>query len=55
MKIDTSYNIGDTLVVDGKKYTIVSMHVYQSKECHTERYYLGSGTWITINKNRGAK
>lgn len=53
MTLKTLYDIGDTINVDGKKMKIVSVHLYESEEKHTERYYLGKQMWITFHRTKG--
>ena len=48
MTIHTKHEIGDKISVSGKTYSVVSIHLYESKNKHTERYYLGNEKWITI-------
>lgn len=48
MTIKTLHDIGDTMVVDGKSHKVIGMHLYIGKDKQTERYYLGSGLWVTI-------
>lgn len=48
MTILTKYNIGDKITVSNETYTILSVHLYESENKHTERYYLGNEKWITI-------
>lgn len=48
MTITTKYEIGDTIELDGQSYKIVSVHLYESEQKHTERYYLGNGLWVTL-------
>lgn len=50
MEIQTRYNIGDIIVFEGVHYKIVSVHVYESLDTHTERYYLGNNVWFTLGK-----
>ena len=52
MTIKTTYEIGDTIVVYGGGYKIKSIHVYESSNKHTERYYLGNGLWLTLVRER---
>ena len=52
MTITTKYNIGDVIELGGVKHAIVSVHLYESKDKHTERYYLGNKKWITIGKDK---
>lgn len=48
MTIKTRYDIGDVVIVGGVERKIVSAHIYESDNKHTERYYLGNEEWITI-------
>jgi hypothetical protein len=48
MNISTKYDIGDKIEVEGVDYEIISVHLYESAEKHTERYYLGDEKWITL-------
>ena len=48
MTIHTKYSIGDFIHFRGKKYKIISVHLYESKNKHTERYYLGNQLWVTL-------
>lgn len=48
MTISTKYNIGDIITIAGVEYEIMSMHIYESEETHSERYYLGRHRWFTI-------
>ena len=48
MIIETKYNIEDTILLKDKTHTIKSMHIYESENKHTERYYIGNHMWITI-------
>ena len=50
MTINTKYNIGDKITVNGRISRILSVHLYESDNKHTERYYLGDGHWITVVK-----
>lgn len=50
MRITAKYNIGDTVTIDGASHKIIAIHLYESADKHTERYYLGDGLWITLNK-----
>ena len=50
MTIETTYNIGDLIVAGGVEYKILAVHLYESKNKHTERYYLGNELWLTIRK-----
>ena len=52
MTIRTKYNIGDTIEYGGEKHKVVSVHLYESEGKHTERYYVGNHTWITIVKEK---
>lgn len=51
MTIHTKYNIGDTIEYEGEKHKVASIHLYESKNKHTERYYLGNHNWVTIEKS----
>lgn len=55
MLIETIRNIGDHLVINGKDHEIISIHLYESKDKHTERYYLGNGTWFTQTFDKNGK
>lgn len=55
MTIQTQYNIGDKIIIDGKRYKILSVHLYESNYTHTERYYLGNQKWITLKFERNKK
>ena len=55
MELKTIYNVGDTIIVDGKKETIISCHLYVSENKHTERYYLGNKKWITLTQTEENK
>lgn len=48
MTIQTAYNIGDKISINGVEHKIISAHIYESEQKHTERYYLGDNKWITI-------
>ena len=48
MTIETAYNIGDEIAIGGQIHKIVSIHLYESDNKHTERYYFGDGKWITV-------
>ena len=48
--MQTKYSIGDKVTLDGVTYSVVSIHLYIAKDFVTERYYLGSGIWITLDK-----
>lgn len=48
MRLETKYKIGDKICISDENYTIRSIHLYESKHRHTERYFLGKGKWITI-------
>ena len=52
MKLNTCYNVGDFLEFNGKQMKIISIHLYESEFCHTERYYLGYGKRITLERRR---
>ena len=55
MTIQTRYEIGDKILVGGKEYKIISALIYESGSKHTERYYLGNHTWITVCKKSKGK
>ena len=48
MTIKTKYDVGDVVVVEGVERKIISVHIYESDNKHTERYYFGNREWITI-------
>ena len=50
MKINTLYSVGDSINLNGVYYKIVAVHVYESANVHTERYYLGNGLWFTLER-----
>ena len=50
MTIRTKYDIGDVIEIGGGKHSIVSVHLYESDNSHTERYYLGNAKWLTLGK-----
>ena len=50
MEIETLYKIGDKIDVAGEKKTIIGCHIYVSDAVQTERYYLGKGVWLTIDR-----
>ena len=52
MTIQTRYNIGDKIEVEGGEYEIISVHLYESENKHTERYYLGDEKWVTLKFER---
>lgn len=52
MRIATKYNIGDIITVNGASHKIVAIHLYESTDKHTERYYLGNGLWITLDEEK---
>jgi hypothetical protein len=52
MTIQTKYNIGDFIEIEGERCEILSVHLYESPYVHTERYYLGNQTWVTLKFER---
>lgn len=51
MTIRTKYNFGDEVNFSGgEKLKVISVHIYESRNKHTERYYFGNGIWKTIVK-----
>lgn len=52
MTITTKYEIGDLINLDGQTYKILAVHLYESENKHTERYYLGNGVWVTLERAR---
>jgi hypothetical protein len=53
MKLSTTYDIGDKIEFEGDWREIISVHLYESKYKHTERYYLGKGIWVTLKFEKG--
>ena len=52
MTIQTKYNIGDCIMVNGEARKIVSAHIYDSEKKHTERYFIGNHEFITVIREK---
>lgn len=52
MTIRTKYEIGDEIEINGQKHKILAIHLYESDNTHTERYYIGNHTFITYRDER---
>lgn len=50
MNIKTKHDIGDEIEINGQKYKILAIHLYESDNTHTERYYIGNQTFITYRE-----
>lgn len=49
MTITTTFNFGDTMIIDGQEKEVKAVHLYISENgtC-TERYFFGNGEWYTL-------
>lgn len=52
MIIKTKHEIGDEIEINGQKYNILAIHLYESENTHSERYYVGNQTFITYQEER---
>jgi hypothetical protein len=55
MTIKTYYSVGDYILVNGCRKKIIVIHLYESAEKHTERYYLGDAEWLTFRFDKKRK